>query len=812
MPVPTTPQDLIDLIREKLFNNTSGLIEEPDLREVLENIVKVLDAKFSMFSPNLTEEQFAKWNLILDYMAKETKGVLSPTSPAPTDKGKYLLSSAGTYTNLGGLVTTADKLNYAYFNGSTWSLIAADLPQPIVNNYVNNNTYNLDPNQIVPSEALYNNPEETLAGDIIKRVDINTGENVNYRETTTWYDGSAMTDAKTDGIFYKKFGVKYYENTKLKRGDINIKDCGAKGDGSTNDTDIFEKVLSLPFVEKIYCPSGVYIVDGDSLIVTKPMMIVGDGETTIFRPPNMLTRQTQNKYTFLNIKSSSVTVQDVFISWYGVGIKWKGVQRIKIERCTLTYNVCGIMINEGYINRVTNCNIIFNNIGLLSLGQSYELLIDHNIIDNNIGNNTLKGGVGLLFGNANAFDWGDGEVITNSGTMGAKVLANVNEGNRNLDSGAGCAIMICQVCSSAVIENNWFETNYENGKPDYSFGVDILLGGEVGNENEIQEKIVSECIPSSFQSTAEGTAYGSLKISNNFHYHTKYGVVVSWWLYGILKIEDSIFSGRLGMNNVPIFLAHKVGSFHNSEFVFNNNIEQNTENNGADITAEMKKGIGNSIIYSNPVNETNGSLSVLVNGKDLFTKEVTLEELVTNHGMSTLSSIEHDANSSAFITHKLNNKYDGMSVTVNNYAGSKFNTWSELLGKTFEYIVFIGTPGATVQSGSFLAGVSRKWGEMIVYKKSNTELETYIFLSAGNPSFLNQPLFGYITLTQSQYDNFLRGCTKIKIKDFHVTTQTPSLPMPINADNIGKDGMLVTSKTPGYKLAVWNGGQWNYIQ
>lgn len=43
MPVPSNPQDLINLIREKLFNNTSGLIEEPDLREVLEYIVKVLD-------------------------------------------------------------------------------------------------------------------------------------------------------------------------------------------------------------------------------------------------------------------------------------------------------------------------------------------------------------------------------------------------------------------------------------------------------------------------------------------------------------------------------------------------------------------------------------------------------------------------------------------------------------------------------------------------------------------------------------------------------------------------------------------------
>lgn len=132
MPVPSNPQDLINLIREKLFNNTSGLIEEPDLREVLENIVKVLDAKFSMFSPNLTEEQFAKWNLILDYMANETKGVLSPTSPAPTEKGKYLLSSAGTYTNLGGLVATADKLNYAYFNGTTWSKVEVEVE--LINN------------------------------------------------------------------------------------------------------------------------------------------------------------------------------------------------------------------------------------------------------------------------------------------------------------------------------------------------------------------------------------------------------------------------------------------------------------------------------------------------------------------------------------------------------------------------------------------------------------------------------------------------------------------------------------------------------
>lgn len=133
MPVPSTPQDLITLIREKLYDNTSGIIEEDTLRNVLENIINVLDAKFSFFSPTLTEEQYSQWNLMLDYMLRETKGVLTISSTAPTGTtaiGKYLLSGAGTFTNLGGLVTTADKLNYAYFDGTTWSKVEVDMPTP----------------------------------------------------------------------------------------------------------------------------------------------------------------------------------------------------------------------------------------------------------------------------------------------------------------------------------------------------------------------------------------------------------------------------------------------------------------------------------------------------------------------------------------------------------------------------------------------------------------------------------------------------------------------------------------------------------
>ena len=103
-----------------------------------------------------------------------TRGSLNKTDPTPTVVGLYILEETGIYPNLGNIDAQAGKLNFASFDGTTWSLIAANLPQPIVNNYTNNNTYNLDPEQIVPSEALYN--DETLAGDILKRVDKTTGE------------------------------------------------------------------------------------------------------------------------------------------------------------------------------------------------------------------------------------------------------------------------------------------------------------------------------------------------------------------------------------------------------------------------------------------------------------------------------------------------------------------------------------------------------------------------------------------------------------------------------------------------------------
>ena len=69
---------------------------------------------------------------LLQQLEKKTasgyKGDLTKTDAAPTGVGFYMLSETGVYTNLGGIDAQSGKLNFASFDGTTWSLIAVDVP------------------------------------------------------------------------------------------------------------------------------------------------------------------------------------------------------------------------------------------------------------------------------------------------------------------------------------------------------------------------------------------------------------------------------------------------------------------------------------------------------------------------------------------------------------------------------------------------------------------------------------------------------------------------------------------------------------
>lgn len=156
------------------------------------------------------------------------KGTATPaSSPTSYTTGylyeKYNVYEAGTYTNfkdasLAPIVVTSGDLagNFVFIevtNGVAKKVVI-EIPA---------NQYHFDPSQIVPSEALYQ--DNTLAGDIIKRIDKKNGINANYKKVTNYYDGSAMSDAKVDGKLYLKYNSEYYKIT-TGGNDINLESVG----------------------------------------------------------------------------------------------------------------------------------------------------------------------------------------------------------------------------------------------------------------------------------------------------------------------------------------------------------------------------------------------------------------------------------------------------------------------------------------------------------------------------------------------------------------------------------------------------------
>ncbi len=62
-----------------------------------------------------------------------TRGSLNKTDPKPTVVGLYILEETGIYPNLGNIDAQAGKLNFASFDGTTWSLVSVDLNASTIN-------------------------------------------------------------------------------------------------------------------------------------------------------------------------------------------------------------------------------------------------------------------------------------------------------------------------------------------------------------------------------------------------------------------------------------------------------------------------------------------------------------------------------------------------------------------------------------------------------------------------------------------------------------------------------------------------------
>lgn len=242
----------------------------------------------------LEDENGKSWKIATSAFYQMLNNFARPISPS--DAGPFTANSwykptissdsPGTnYPHAGSLKAKRGFDTLFWYNGTTWVKAEVELPVPVTNNFITNNTYNIDPSQIVPTEALY--PDDTLAATITKRISyVNT--DVNYKETTQYYDGSVMNDSKCDGFIYIKSNDKYYVQVFEPRIDVRLLGVIPNGIDMTEALNRALQILvngavlifsphEYRFDGKINIPHVDFNTGLDIVPMSKPFSFIGSG-------------------------------------------------------------------------------------------------------------------------------------------------------------------------------------------------------------------------------------------------------------------------------------------------------------------------------------------------------------------------------------------------------------------------------------------------------------------------------------------------------------------------------------------------------
>ena len=243
----------------------------------------------------------------------------------------------------------------------------------------------------------YNDESNSIANDIIKFIDINTGENVNYRETTTWHDGSVLDDEKIDGVIYKKINDKYYK--RQYEGAIQLKWFGAVGDGVTDDTEAIQKAFDFGYINHnatFEIGHGIFNVTNTLYFPTRCGLKGSGMNESVFRMTNRTDVSTidirEDKNAPNNISDPSLTNNTIYTkfsdfsifgaNWNGAvnteayeetscGIFVSNMVKIDFERLTIRgFAGHGILIDKVYYIKLNNLFIEWNAISGLKVANS----------------------------------------------------------------------------------------------------------------------------------------------------------------------------------------------------------------------------------------------------------------------------------------------------------------------------------------------------------------------------------------------------------------------------------------------------------
>lgn len=175
----------------------------------------------------------------------------------------------------------------------------------------------------------------------------------------------------------------------------SVKDNGAVGDGTTNDTAAFTTAIATG--KPVYVPDGTYKVDGNSLTLGTGQTIFGNGDKSVIKClDNNTALQMGNNSRAINLKFTGSGVSGANAQ---KAINLNGISYAKVLGCTF-FNIAGTEGASGgggiftgqsgnanyYGSVISDCHFLTNNVGInVSDRGEYSNVSNCTFIDNTIG-------------------------------------------------------------------------------------------------------------------------------------------------------------------------------------------------------------------------------------------------------------------------------------------------------------------------------------------------------------------------------------------------------------------------------------------
>lgn len=403
---------------------------------------------------------------------------------------------------------------------------------------------------------------------------------------------------------------------------VNIKQCGAKGDGVTDDTEALQKAINIS--SKVVIPKGVFIVS-KSLTLKDSIIIQGVGESSIIKKGgdenvyfNLFTgMQITKEYIFSNLKfdgnCNNLKHMYSYTSDFG---SYKQLE---------TSNEWNLFTSSADVLVIENCK--FNNIHGNVISNA-----SNNVIVNNCDFNTIEGAsavrlwggqnlwvINSRFNNINVFP--DTLYINGAETTFEEVVSNKysmqygdaisgfcrysfihnnlfkNVSRMSFTHDMNTALNItgdnCSICTNNIIIHD--NERLKNSNPQSSIWIEqakntIVKGNKIYYKTRnINEQISTAIIVTHSMADSSNIIIDNIIRCDEFNHHLDMGIRTGYAEKGKTNVCNNIIKGKAGYG-ISIYGHSEEAKRANSVIVNNNNIyltaiDGNTSRACIDITS-----------------------------------------------------------------------------------------------------------------------------------------------------------------------------------------------------------------------------------